>query len=87
MSKKKLYACFVDYSKAFDTFVHDKLWLKLIRSGVTGKFLKIVQSMYQEMKSCVKGTSDVSEFFKHKCGLLQGESLSPVLYSYYIRFS
>ena len=41
MSKKKLYACFVDYSKAFDTIVHDKLWLKLIRSGVNELFCSL----------------------------------------------
>ena len=36
---KKLYLCFVDFSKAFDCIWRDGLLVKLLRHGVGGKFL------------------------------------------------
>ena len=38
---KKLYAFFVDYSKAFDFVVHDNLWYKLLKLGLRGKIIHI----------------------------------------------
>ncbi|VDI30526.1 Hypothetical predicted protein [Mytilus galloprovincialis] len=35
-SGKRFYCCFVDYKTAFDSVTHMKLWLRLIRLGVTG---------------------------------------------------
>ena len=43
----KLYAFFVDYSKAFDYIVRNNLWFKLITNGVRGKSLDIIMSMYR----------------------------------------
>ncbi|XP_063447953.1 uncharacterized protein LOC134727502 [Mytilus trossulus] len=34
-SGKRFYCCFVDYKTAFDSVTHMKLWLRLIRLGVT----------------------------------------------------
>ena len=35
---KRLYAALIDFRKAFDYVVRENLWLKLIKSGVRGKF-------------------------------------------------
>jgi hypothetical protein len=43
---KRLYCCFIDYIKAFDSVSHVKIWLPLVRSGITGKLLKVIKSMY-----------------------------------------
>ena len=51
---KQLYSAFIDFKKAFDFVVRDILWFKLIQSGVRGKILDIIQSMYQNIKSRVK---------------------------------
>ena len=32
----KLYCCFIDYAKAFDSVWRDGLWLKLLKSGKKG---------------------------------------------------
>ena len=39
---KRLYCCFIDYIKAFDSVAHVKLWLKLSRIGITGKLLNVI---------------------------------------------
>ena len=81
---KKLYCCFVDYRKAFDKIDRNKLFYKLARSGVTGKLLNIIQQIYSDLKSCVKHNSELSDFFSSTVGLMQGEALSPFLFSLYI---
>ena len=43
--KKKLFCCFVDFSKAFDSVWRFGLWRKLLNTSVNGKFLKVLQNM------------------------------------------
>ena len=50
---EKLYAFFIDFTKAFDYVVRDNLWLKLLKCGVKGKMLNIIISMYQCIKTFV----------------------------------
>ena len=83
-AKKKLFCCFVDYKKAFDSVNRFKLFFKLARSGITGKFLKIVKSLYSDVKACVRYKNSMSDFFSCTNGLMQGEALSPFLFSLYI---
>ena len=82
--KKRLYCCFIDYRKAFDFVDRCKLWNKLIRVGVTGKLLCLIKSLYENVKSCIKHNGFLTEFFHPKSGLLQGEVMSPILYSLYV---
>jgi hypothetical protein len=82
--RKRLYCCFIDYRKAFDLIDRSSLWCKLINQGVQGKMLKIIKSLYENVKSCVKHNGYLSEYFSSKVGLFQGEVLSPILYSLYV---
>jgi hypothetical protein len=43
---KKLFVCFVDFHKAFDTVIHPGIRYKLIRNGINGLFYKIICNMY-----------------------------------------
>ena len=51
--RKRLYCCFVDYQKAFDTINRTKLWTKLLFSGIPGRILKVIKNLYSQAKSCV----------------------------------
>ena len=42
----RLYACFVDFRKAFDTVIHAGIKLKLLKAKVGTKIYKIIKSMY-----------------------------------------
>ena len=81
---KKLYAAFIDFKNAFDFVVRDVLWYKLIQSGVRGKILDVIQSMYGNIKSKVKYDNKLSNDFSSHLGVRQGECLSPFLFSMYL---
>ena len=81
---KKLYAFFVDYSKAFDYVVRENLWHKLLKVGIKGKVLDIIMAMYKTVKTSVFMNGESSEQFECKLGVRQGECLSPFLFAMYI---
>ena len=80
---KRLYAAFVDFWKAFDYVIRKNLWLKLIKFGVRGRILNVIQSMYKSVKSIVKYNNCLSEDFTCYLVVRQGEYLSPFLFSLY----
>ena len=61
--KKKLFCCFIDFKKAFDTIWRARLWQKLINSNIHGQMFKIIFSFYDNIKSCVKSGHTFSDFF------------------------
>jgi hypothetical protein len=52
--------------------------------GIRGKPIKVLQSMYDNIKYCVllSGNIHVSEFFVNNIGMLQGEIIFPLLFFY-----
>ena len=47
--KKKLFCCFIDFKKAFDTIWRAGLWQKLINSNIHGNMFKIIFSFYDNI--------------------------------------
>ena len=60
---KRLYCCFVDYVKAFDSVSHYILWQTLLKCGISGNLLILIKSMYSKLKTCVTLKGEFSEFF------------------------
>ena len=56
----------------------------MIKEGVEGKLLKIIRSLYKNVKCCVKYNGILSDFFEIDNGLFQGEILSPLLFAMYV---
>ena len=81
---KRLYCCFIDFVKAFDSVSHYVLWQKMLKCGISGNLLNLIKSMYSKLKTCVKLDGEFSDFFHCNVGLMQGESLSPFLYAIYV---
>ena len=81
---QKIYGCFVDFSKAFDSISRSNLLQKLQKIGVTGKFFNIIHTLYTEDTTGVKIRDGVSDFFKPNRGVRQGCVLSPLLFNIYI---
>ena len=83
-TNKRLYVIFVDMMQCFDSICINGMWLKLYKSGISGKILRIVRDMYSKVKSCVKHCSSYSDFFSYAVGLRQGEVMSPLLFSIFV---
>ena len=69
---RRFYCAFLDLRKAFDSVYRNGLWLKLFKAGISGKMLRIIKSIYEQVKSCVKHCSNYSECFDTCVGLRQG---------------
>ena len=50
----KVYLCFVDFRKAFDSVLHDGLLYKLLQYDVGGKFLSLIKSLYANSTCSVR---------------------------------
>jgi len=83
-NKEKLYVCFIDLKKAFDSIWRDGMLLKLLKCGISGNFYNIIKSMYADVKCTVKTCEGFTSFFKSSVGVKQGEVLSPLLFNLYI---
>ena len=60
------------------------LWQKMQKSNVQGKNCKVINCMYQNIKTCIRKGNEYSEFFYCEIGVEQGENLSPFLFSLYL---
>lgn len=83
-AKKKLYCAFIDLKKAFDSVSQLSLWYKLIKCGIDGKVFDIIWSMYANIKLRVNCLNSLSDLYSCDVGLLQGEIMSPFLFSLFI---
>ena len=50
----KLFSCFVDFSKAFDTIPKNILFKKLYNYGIRGHVFNIIKDIYKNDESCIK---------------------------------
>ena len=80
----KVYSCFVDFRKAFDSVLHTAILIKLIKMDIHGLFYNIVKSMYSQSLLCVKVNNKVTNTFQSMVGVRQGDVLSPNLFKIFI---
>ena len=84
MDKKKLYTCFVDFKKAYDSVWHKGLFYKLREKNFLGKTLDLIMDIYKKTKCAVKVNGSATEYFEYTKGVRQGCPLSPILFNIYV---
>ena len=82
--KQKIFACFVDLRRAFDSLWHNGLLYKLMINGIGLKFFEVVSDMYRHCESAVKIEHNITDYFSLARGVKQGDSLSPTLFNCFI---
>ena len=80
----KIFACFVDLKKAFDSVWHKGLFYKLLKSDVCGKIYNLIKCMFQNSTCSVKINDHQTPSFSYCKGVRQGCVLSPLLFNLYI---
>ena len=83
---KPLYTCFVDFTKAFGYIDRTALYYKLLNRGNYGNLLNVIRrSMFSKAECRVKWDSCISDILKSEYGVLQGDMLSPKLFTEFLQ--
>lgn len=67
-----VYACFVDYNKAFDKVQHDKMMQLLCEKNIDHKDIRIIANLYYKQKGAVRIEDKTTTEFEVKRGIRQG---------------
>ena len=85
-NNRKVYACFIDYAKAFDRVHHVEIINCLEKAGIDGKDIRLITNLYWHQKAAIKIQGEVSTYTNIKRGVRQGCVLSPYLFNLYTEF-
>ena len=79
-----LYACFIDFEKAFDSAPREHIFRRLEERGVHGIALLAVKAMFEGIRVRVKCGNKRSAPFSTSQGVKQGDPLSPFLFGIFV---
>ena len=80
----RLYTCFIDFHKAFDSVIHAGLKLKLLKMNIGSYFYNIIKDMYRNSEACIRIEENLTDPFFINLGVRQGDNLSPSLFKIFI---
>ncbi|KAL1447205.1 hypothetical protein WDU94_013867 [Cyamophila willieti] len=90
--REKVFACFVDFRRCFDSVPHSLLWNHLHNIGVSSHLIRTIKSIYDKAKVSVRNCQETNRTSEGihlnkvalNIGLLQGDGLSPLLYLLFV---
>ena len=62
--QKKIYFCFIDYTKAFDYVDHNKLWKILEEMGIPAHLTCLLRNLYAGQEATVKTVHGTIDWFQ-----------------------
>jgi hypothetical protein len=80
----KIYVCFLDFKKAFDSVWDESLLFKLLENKIYGQFYNLFKSLYSNSKFAVKQSKTRTDYFSYSKGVRQECILSHLLFNIYI---
>ena len=67
-SRKNIYFCFIDYTKAFDCVDHNKLWKILKKMGIPDHLTCLLRNLYAGQEATVRTRHGTTYWFKIEKG-------------------
>ena len=85
-SRKNIYFCFIDSTKAFDCVDHNKLWKILKEMGILDYFTCLLRNLYAAQEATVRTGHGTKNWFQIGKGACQGCILSLRLFNLYAEY-
>ena len=82
-SVEEVYLTFIDYSKAFDSVKHHRLFYVMMTMGFPKHLVALIAGLYHNQKATIRWNGEHCEYFNISKGVRQGCILSPHLFSLY----
>ena len=83
---KNIYFCFIDYTKAFDSVDHNKLWKILKEMGIPDHLTCLLRNVYADQEATVRTRHGTIDWFQTGKGVCQGCILSACLFNLYAEY-
>ena len=80
-SRKNIYFCFIDYAKASECVVHNKLWKILQEMEIPDHLTCLLRNLYAGQEATVRAGHGTTDWFQIGKGVHQGCILSPCLFN------
>ena len=84
--QKNIYFCFIDYAKAFNSVVHNKLWKTLLEMGVPDHLTCFLGNLCVGQEATLRTGHENTDWFQTGKGVRQGCILSPCLSNLYAEY-
>ena len=84
LKQAKLFMCFVDLQKAFDSINRAALWAVLRHRGLSEQLISILQDLHSDTSCRVRFGSSLSSSFTTEYGTQQGDPLAGLLFNIYM---
>ena len=85
-SKKNIYFCFINYTKASDCVDHNKLWKILKEMGIADHLTYFLRNLYAGQEATVRTRHATMDWFQIRKGVHQSCILSPCLFNLYAEY-
>jgi len=73
---QKVFNCFVDIKKAFDSVWHEGLWAVLRSFGTGPKLIRILQDIYGQTRGAARVNGELTDWFNMTVGNRQGDPIN-----------
>jgi len=77
---KKVYNCFVDFKKAFDSVDQEISWATLQSYGVDEKLVELLRDINGTSQAAVRMDGELGKWFRTNRGTRQGDPISPTVF-------
>ena len=73
---------FIDFNKAYDSVRREVLYNILMKFGIPKKLIRLIKMSLTETYNRVRVGKNLSDMFRIRNGLKEGDALSPLLFNF-----